>query len=110
MLSDDRREAVAAKETWAMDFVHDQLQAEREIRILAVVDTFSRRVPVLDPRFGYRGGDVVRSCAVIGYPQRAIRKRASAQPRDGLYPFLGDFVDLRSPLPQAVVIVWEWQV
>lgn len=45
----------------------------RKIRVLTVVDTFSRFSPVLDPRFAYRGEDVVqtleRSCAVVGYPK-----------------------------------------
>lgn len=59
-------------ETWAMDFVHDQLATGRKIRMLTVVDTFSRYVPVLDPWFRYRGKDVVqtleRVCAKTGYP------------------------------------------
>ena len=41
-------------------------------RVLTVVDTFSRYVPVLDARFSYRGEDVVqtleRVCAKTGYP------------------------------------------
>ena len=41
-----------------------------------MVDTFSRFSPILDPRFSYRGEDVVASleqtCAAVGYP-RAIR-------------------------------------
>ena len=48
----------------------------RKIRVLTVVDTFSRFSPVLDPRFSYRGEDVVQTleatCAVVGYP-RTIR-------------------------------------
>ncbi|KXF76504.1 hypothetical protein ATN84_25670 [Paramesorhizobium deserti] len=36
---------------WAMDFVHDQLATGKKLRVLTVVDTFSRYVPVLDPRF-----------------------------------------------------------
>lgn len=32
-----------------------------KLRVLTGVDTFSRYVPVLDPRFSYRGEDVVRS-------------------------------------------------
>lgn len=59
-----------------MDFVHDQLATGRKIRVLTVVDTFSRFSPVLDPRFSYRGEDVVQTleatCAVVGYP-RTIR-------------------------------------
>lgn len=54
-----------------MDFVHDQLATGRKIRVPTVVDTFSRFSPVLDPRFSYRGEDVVatldRACGQIGY-------------------------------------------
>lgn len=63
-------------ETWAMDFVHDQLATVRKIRILTFVDTFSRFSPAVDPRFSYRGEDVVqtleRVCRTVGYP-KAIR-------------------------------------
>ena len=55
-----------------MDFVHDQLTTGRKIRVLTV-DTYSQYVPVLDPRFSYRGEDVVatleRICGKIGYPK-----------------------------------------
>lgn len=55
-----------------MDFVHDQLSTGRKIRVLTVVDTFSRYVPVIDARFIYRGEDVVvtidQVCRRIGYP------------------------------------------
>ncbi len=48
----------------------------KKIRVLKVVDTFSRFSPVIDPRFNYRGEDVVRmlgkTCALVGYP-KAIR-------------------------------------
>ncbi len=57
---------------WAMDFVHDQLATGRKIRVLTVVDTFSRFSPAVDARFSYRGEDVVqtleRVCRQIGYP------------------------------------------
>ncbi len=56
-----------------MDFVQDQLATGRKIRILTIVDTFSRFSPAVDPRFSYRGEDVVqtleRICAKVGYPQ-----------------------------------------
>lgn len=56
-----------------MDFVHDQLATGKKIRVLTVVDTFSRYVLVLDPRFSYRAEDVVRMleqvCPKIGYPK-----------------------------------------
>ena len=60
-LREDRAEAVGPNDVWAMDFVHDQLATGRKIRVLTVVDTFSRYSPVLDPRFSYRGEDVVRT-------------------------------------------------
>jgi putative transposase len=34
-----------------MDFVHDQLATGNKIRVLTVVDIFSRYSPVVDPRF-----------------------------------------------------------
>lgn len=75
-LREDRRAAVAPNETWAMDFVHDQLATGRKIRVLTVVDIFSRFSPVIDPRFSYRAENVVETleqvCAQFGYP-KAIR-------------------------------------
>lgn len=72
-LREDRRPPGQANETWAMDFVHDQLATGRKIRVLTVVDTFSRYAPVLDPRFSYRAEDVVatleQACATLGYPK-----------------------------------------
>lgn len=56
-----------------MDFVHDQLVTGRKIRILTIVDTFSRFSPATDPRFSYRGEDVVQTLERVyrqhGYPK-----------------------------------------
>jgi putative transposase len=72
-LRDDRQEATGPNEVWAMDFVHDQLATGKKIRVLTIVDTFSRYAPALDPRFSYRAEDVVRVleeiCPRIGYPK-----------------------------------------
>ena len=72
-LRKDRAEAVHSNDVWAMDFVHDQLATGRKIRILTVVDTFSRFSPVVDPRFSYKGPHVVAKldevCAKVGYPK-----------------------------------------
>jgi putative transposase len=72
-LRDDRSVATQVNQTWAMDFVHDQLATGRKIRILTVVDTYSRFSPAVDLRFRYRGEDVVQSleriCQDVGYPQ-----------------------------------------
>ena len=69
-LREDRTEARQINETWAMDFVHDQLATGRKIRVLTIVDTFSRFSPAVDPRFSYRGHDVVltleRICNTVG--------------------------------------------
>ena len=71
-LRDDRRPATRSNETWAMDFVHDQLATGRKLRILTIVDTYSRFSPAVDPRFSYRREDVVqaleRICRAVGYP------------------------------------------
>ena len=75
-LRDDRRPAERANETWAMDFVHDQLATGRKIRVLTIVDTFTRYAPAIEPRFGYRAGDVIDVLERVGrehgFPQ-AIR-------------------------------------
>ena len=72
-LRDDRRAASTSNDVWAMDFVHDQLATGQKIRVLTIVDTFSRFSPALDPRFSYRAEDVVatleRACATTGYPK-----------------------------------------
>ena len=75
-LREGRVEATQSNETWAMDFVHDQLATGRKLRVLTIVDTFSRFSPATDPRLSYRGEDVVqtleRVCRQVGYP-KAIR-------------------------------------
>ena len=72
-LRDDRKPAARPNDIWAMGFVHDQLATGRKLRVLAVVDTFSRYSPVIDPRFSYRGEGVVRTlenvCKKIGCPK-----------------------------------------
>lgn len=51
---DDREAATQPNETWAMDCVHDQLLwAAGSIRVLTVVDTFTRYVPVDFDQFVY---------------------------------------------------------
>tara|TARA_B100000614_G_scaffold101305_1_gene91035 strand:+ start:266 stop:709 length:444 start_codon:yes stop_codon:yes gene_type:complete len=75
-LREDRAPVIRPNDVLAMDFVPDQLATGRKLRILTVVDTYSRLSPVIDPRFSYRGEEVVatleRACRKIGYP-RTIR-------------------------------------
>jgi len=62
-----------------MDFVHDQLATGRKLRVLTIVDTFSRFSPALEPRFTFRGADVVevleRLGRQVGFPA-TIRVKA----------------------------------
>ena len=44
-LRQDRCPASMPNETWAMDFVHDQLALGNKIRVLTVVDIFSKFSP-----------------------------------------------------------------
>lgn len=48
-LREDRQAATRPNDVWAMDFLHDQLFDGRKIRILAVIDLYSRFSPALDP-------------------------------------------------------------
>lgn len=58
-LREDRKDAVIANDVWAMDFVHDQLFDGRRIRILTIVDAFSKISPAVDVRRQYRACHVV---------------------------------------------------
>jgi putative transposase len=65
-LREDRCPATRTNEVWAMDFVHDQLATGRKLRVLTIVDTFSRFSPALDVRFNFRGADVVEVLEQVG--------------------------------------------
>ena len=75
-LREDRSSATSSNQVWAMDFVHDQLFDGRKLRILTIVDTYSRLSPAIDVRHNYFGRDVVntleRVAREVGYP-RTIR-------------------------------------
>ena len=49
-LREDRAAATAPNQVWAMDFVHDQLFDGTKIRVLTIVDTFTRLAPAIDVR------------------------------------------------------------
>jgi putative transposase len=72
----DRKPPSAPNEVWAMDFLSDQLFDGRKIRILTIVDAFSKLSPAIDVGFRYTGADVVttleRIAGVYGVP-RTIR-------------------------------------
>jgi putative transposase len=72
-LREDRRAPDGPNQVWAMDFLSDQLFDGRRIRILTIVDAFSRLSPAIDVRQRYRGADVVetleRVTAMYGTPK-----------------------------------------
>lgn len=64
-----REEAVhptRPNERWAMDFVHDTLSGGETVRVLAVIDVFTRENVALLPGRGFRGEDVVRVLTEAG--------------------------------------------
>jgi putative transposase len=72
-LRSDRSQATAPNQIWAMDFVHDQLFDGRKLRVLTIVDTFTRLSPAIDVRHSYRAADVVatleQAAHELGYPK-----------------------------------------
>lgn len=58
--------AVRSNDIWAMDFAHDQLGTGRKLRVLTIVDTFSRFSPATEVRFNFRGTDVVEVLERVG--------------------------------------------
>jgi putative transposase len=81
-LRDDRVEAVGPNDIWAMDFVangHDQLATGKKLRVLTVVDTFSRYVPCLTCATATAAK--MWSRRSTGYSaRRAIRRRSASLP------------------------------
>ena len=72
-LREDRKAPTAPNQVWSMDFLSDQLFDGSKIRVLAIVDAFSRLSPAIDVRQRYRGADVVdtleRVTALYGVPK-----------------------------------------
>ena len=60
-LRDDRAPAAVPNECWSMDFLSDQLFDGRKIRVLSIIDNFSRVSLAFDVRMSYRGADVVQN-------------------------------------------------
>jgi putative transposase len=60
-LRDDRQSAIRPNEFWPMDFMADQLFNGRRIRVLTIVDNFSRVSPPVGVGFSYKDHDFVAS-------------------------------------------------
>ena len=65
-LRSDRQPATRANQTWAMDFVHDQLATGRKLRVLTIVDTYSPFSPAVEARFNFCSADVVEVLERVG--------------------------------------------
>lgn len=68
----NRSIAARPQEIWAMDFAHNQPATVGRLRMLTVVDTYSRHCPPIDPRLIYRGEGMEtleRVFSEIGYPK-----------------------------------------
>lgn len=61
----DRTLASRQNEVWAMDFVSDQLFDGTRLRILTIVDVFTRFCPAIDARKSYRADDVVNTLECV---------------------------------------------
>lgn len=72
-LREDRTAATGTHDVWAMDFVHDQLATGGKLRILTLLDTYSRYAHAIDARMQYRAENVVAMleavCGKVGYPK-----------------------------------------
>jgi putative transposase len=51
----------AINRIWSMDFVHDQLETGQRIRLLTIVDHFSRESVAIEVGFGLQASDVIRT-------------------------------------------------
>lgn len=80
-LREDGFPASQSNQILAMDFVHDRLAMGKKIRVLTVVDIFSKFSPVNDPKFSYRAKDVrtlERISGEVGYPKTIRVDQGSA--------------------------------
>jgi putative transposase len=60
-LREDRQPAKRINDCWSMDFMADQLFDGKKLRVLTIVDNFSRVSPAIGVRHRYTGYDVVRT-------------------------------------------------
>ena len=62
---EDRLIPAQKNDVWSMDFVSDALFAGKKLRILTVVDAFTRESPIVGVGFTYKGHDVYWSCPLF---------------------------------------------
>ena len=72
--------ATRKDERWSMDFMHDQLQDGRRIRVLTVVDQYTREALATEARGSFSAHDVID---VLNRLSRSHRKPAVIQVDNG---------------------------
>lgn len=85
-----RHQPARPNQVWSMDFVHDQLSNGNKIRLLTVVDVFTREALAIEVGSRLRGEDVVRVLNRLVY----LRGRPEAVFCDNGAEFTGQIVDL----------------
>jgi putative transposase len=73
-LRSDRTDATRPNECWSMDFMSDELFNGRRVRVLTIVDNFSRVSPFIGVGYNYKGYNVATSLDTVakryGKPSR----------------------------------------
>jgi putative transposase len=77
-------------DAWSLDFVHDQLSCGAKIRLLTVIDVYSRECLAIDVGSRLRGEDVARILNRLVY----LRGAPQALFADNGAEFTGQIVDL----------------
>jgi putative transposase len=76
VVREERFVPTAPNQSWAMDFMHDVLADGTKIRLLTIVDSFSRESLALEVGFGFKSADVVEVLRGLvdqrGRPLRAL--------------------------------------
>lgn len=63
-LREDRQPAKRQNDCWSMDFMADQMFDGKKLRVLTIVDNFSRVSPAIGVGYRYTGYDVVRTLEI----------------------------------------------
>ena len=84
----------AANQHWSMDFVHDQLFDGRSLRILTVIDQWSRESVSVEPGFSLSGASVAAALDVVAQ-QRPLPKAIT--------------VDHGTEFTSRALDEWAWQ-
>jgi len=74
MVREERLVPTAPNQSWAMDFMHGVLADGTKIRLLTIVDTFSRESLALEVDYGFKSTQVVGGAAA---PRRRTRKTSA---------------------------------